>query len=261
MQATSTLYQRIINGEHWFEVSVAIGEPGRLITENSDKILFGGTAILVARSGADGGYNQCMLKNVTVTRQIFSGDTPEIGKCVSAEIDLEMLLPSAEIPRMAQIVPYVRACNATQTSEWIQKGVYYIDTREICDDGSAPATLKIHGYDAMLTSEQDFPATENMTWPAADIDVVQLIADTMGVNVDSRTRELMNKAYAVQHPGTLYTCREVLGYIAAMYCGNFIFTDLNELLFVPLASIPRETQYLIDHVGYALVFGGTRILV
>lgn len=260
MQTTSEVYKRIISGEHWFNVSVAFGEPGRLITEKNETILFGGTAILVARSGADGGYDQSMLKSVKITRQIFSGNSPEIGKCVASEIDVEMLVPSAELPPMAQIVPYVRARNNTEVSEWLQKGVYYIDTRDK-SKGQYPQTLKIHGFDAMLTAEQDYPSTTDITYPAPDVTVVKIIADTMGVAVDDRTWELMTRRYMVQYPGTLYNCREILGYIAAMYCGNWTLTDLNELLLVPINSIPRETQYLIDHVGYALTFGGDRILV
>ena len=47
MQETSVLYNSIISGDHRFEVSLAIGESGRLITKLGEVILFGGTAILV----------------------------------------------------------------------------------------------------------------------------------------------------------------------------------------------------------------------
>lgn len=261
MQTTSSLYKSILSGTHWFETSVAIGEPGRLITEDDDVILFGGMAILVARSGADAGYQQDRLKSVKITRSLFSGSEPEIGACVSAEIDVELLEPKVEIPRMAQVVPYVRATNGTETSEWIQKGVFYIDTREIEDDRQSAPILKIHGYDSMLLAEQDFPSTTNVTWPTTDKIAVQLIADALGVSVDSRTWEIITNGYAVQYPGTDYSCREILGFIAAMYCGNFVFTDTGDLLLVQLNGIPKETNYLMDNTGYAITFGGDRILV
>lgn len=40
--------------------------------------------------------------------------------------------------------------------------------------------LKIHGYDAILFAEQDYPADSKLTWPAKDIDVVREIAQGNG---------------------------------------------------------------------------------
>ena len=55
--------------------------------------------------------------------------------------------------------------------------------------------------------------------------------------------------------------REVLENIAAMYAGSFIMSDTGELLLVTMFGIPKETSYLIDNVGFAITFGGDRILV
>ena len=57
MQTTSDLYRELLSGSHWKETRLAIGETGKLITKLGDTITFGGTSILVGRSGADGGYD------------------------------------------------------------------------------------------------------------------------------------------------------------------------------------------------------------
>lgn len=259
MHETSSLYKQIISSEnHWKETSIAIGEQGRLITEDGDTLTFGGTSILVARSGADAGYQENMLMEVSVNNQIFSNNKPEVGCCIAGEIDVKMLRPAGDIPRMAQIVPYVRVCNESGQSEWIQKGVYFVDTRETNEDAQIE-TLTMHGYDAMLKSEQDYTG-DGLSWPAKDKAVVLNIAGLMGVSVEAETLEKINMGYEIQLPVS-YTCREILSYIAASYAGSFIMNDIGELKLVQFCAIPRETRLLIDNVGYAITFGGDRILV
>ena len=107
MQETSALYRQILATEpHWFETSVVIGESGDLVTEYGDKILFGGTAILVARSGADSGFTENQIFNVRTSIQMFQDD-PTVGGAISQEIELTILKPAGEIPLMGLGVPYV----------------------------------------------------------------------------------------------------------------------------------------------------------
>lgn len=259
MQETSALYKRLFSGPHRVETRVAIGDVGVLIDGRGDSILFGGTRILVARSGADAGYDESILMSVATISQVFSNDKPEVGCCVSGEIDLEMLKPAGEIPRMAQVVPYIRLTDGVEYSEWIQKGVYYVDTRSNNNDDSGVNVLTLHGYDAMMKAEQDYTGSA-LPWPNTDIHVVQDIARMMGVQVEPETLAILSMGYTVQLPVS-YTCREVLGYIAAMYAGCFIMSDLGELKLIQLNGIPKETRYLVDNAGYAITFGGTRIKV
>lgn len=259
MQETSALYQELLASTHWKETRLAIGETGKLITKSGDAVTFGGTSILVGSSGADDGFSESSLISVSTSIRVFSGETPSVGDCVSGEINVEMLRPKGEIPRKARLVPYVRLTDGERHSEWIQKGVYYVDTRETKEDGTGIVLLILNGYDAMMKTEQDYPAS-NLSWPAKDIDVVQEIADFVGVAVDSRTVEIMTRGYAVRYPAE-YTCREVLGYIAAMYAGCFTMSDLGELRLVTLNGIPEETRYLLAGTGQPITFGGVRILV
>ena len=136
----------------------------------------------------------------------------------------------------------------------------FVDTRKKTNQNANVELLTITGFDAMLRTEQEYPYS-TLAWPATDIDVVMEIAAFMDVDVDPRTVEMMTKGYKVQYPGGEYTCRETLGYIAAMYGGCFIMNDVGQLRLVKLNGIPRATNYLIDNNGFAITFGGVRILV
>lgn len=257
MQTTSSLYKEILSGDHWKEYRLVIGERGKLITELNEAILFGGVRILTAASGADSGYAEDIIVFMQTSGGLFPEDTPVVGECIAGEISATILKPKGDIPRMSRVVPYVRVCNSEKQSEWIQKGVYFIDRRSY--SGEDNELMEIHGYDAMLLSEADFPSS-TAAWPRKDIDVVRDIAAEMDVTVDARTVAIMNKGYMVQYPAE-YSQREVLGFLAAMYAGSFIMTDVGELRLVQLNGIPKETSFLTDHAGFVLTFGGDRILV
>lgn len=263
MQETSALYQELLASDHKMETRLAIGETGVLITKQGDAITFGGVSILTGASGADGGYDEKIIceDGMTIERRMFSGDMPTVGDCISAKIVIKMHKPFGVIPEMARIVPYVRLSSrdGKRHSEWIQKGVFYIDTREDKDDGSSIEKILITGYDDMLKAEQDYP-TSVLSWPAKDIDVVREIAAFLGVAIDARTIPIIDRGYTIQYPAG-YSCRDTLGYIAAMYAGCFIMSDLGELRLVTIYGIPKETRYLIDRSGSAITFGGVRILV
>ena len=259
MQKTSDLYKELLASDYQTETRLAIGETGVLITRYGEGITFGGVRILTASTGADGGFTEDQLISIKTDRRVFSDNTPTVGGCISAQIDIEMLKPYGEIPKYARMVPYVRLTDGVRHSEWIQKGVFYIDPRRKKTDGSRIEKIVIRGYDDMLKTEQDYPTSE-LSWPARDIDVVREIAEFIGVSLDIRTETVMKHGYMVQYPSQ-YSCREVLGYIAAMYGGCFIMSDLGELRLVSLTGIPPETRYLIAGAGQAITFGGVRILV
>ena len=259
MQRTSDVYQEILASDHWEETRLSIGETGVLITKKGEDITFGGVSILVGASGADGGYDESILVTMETDSNMFGNQSPTLGACVSTEIDVEMLKPFGEIPPMARMVPYVRLTDGVRYSEWIPKGVFYIDTRDAKEYGPGLETITIHGYDDMLKAEQDYPAS-TLAWPARDIDVVREIAAFIGVSVDPRTIPIINRGYTIQYPAG-YSCRDVLGYIAAMYAGCFVMSDIGELRLITIYGIPKETRYLIDRNGAAITFGGVKILV
>ena len=182
-------------------------------------------------------YGQNQLISVKTTSAALD-DSLAVGKCIAGEIEIEMLNPSAEITRMATIVPQVRVENDTLVSGYLTKGRYWIDTREVTQ--TEPKKLILHGYDAMLKAEQEFPEMSG-TWPKTASAVVVAIASKMGVTQDERNADLMRPSYNIQLP-TYLTCREVLGYIGAMYGGNWIISDDGKLRLIAANNTPYSGE-------------------
>ena len=109
MQNTSALYNELIaQDNHWFEVALAIGESGRLIDEYANVLYFGNTAILVDSGGASTAFREDILMSLSTKHAVFNENYPVVGSAVSGEIDIQMLKPTSNIPRMARLVPFVR---------------------------------------------------------------------------------------------------------------------------------------------------------
>ena len=232
MQPTTALYREILAvPDHWFETQLVIDGVGT--------------------------FGESELFSISTNLEMFQ-DAPTIGKAAAGEIHIKMMLPETEIPDMACLRPQVRVCNDTDQSEWLPQGVYYIDTRERTKNDDGLNVLTIHGYDAMLKTEQMYNG--RITGDSVDIDMVNEIAYQIDVDVDPRTTTLMTAAFTIPFP-VGYTYREILGYIASMYVGCFVMTDAGKLRLVSVLELPKETNYLIDQIGDPITFGGDRILV
>lgn len=200
-------------------------------------------------------YRESNIFSLQTTSSLYAKNTVSIGGCVAKEIDLSVL-PQGDIPRMAEIRVWVRPVASGVATEWLPKGVFYIDTR---DTDRVSGITTIHGYDAMLKSEQPFlTETTEDGWPKPMNEVVAEVAERMGVTVDARTT--VSNTFMAEYPLD-YTMREVLGYIAVAHAGNWIITDAGELRLIGLADIPDETHYLITDEGEPLLFGDTRITI
>lgn len=203
-------------------------------------------------------YYSDSIVSMNAVRSLFQSDSPSVGGCSAAEIDAVLLIPSASIPRMATLNPYirVRSANGLTVSEWIPQGKFFIDTRVLDPE---TGSLTIHGYDAMLKGEQLYLTGNNWSGSTKTVStVVNEIATRMGVSIDSRT-SLTN--YYVTKPADDATMREVLGHIGASQCGNWIITLEGKLLLIRMNDIPAETSLLVDDYGNPIVFGGVRIIV
>ena len=120
--------------------------------------------------------------------------------------------------------------------------------------------MTIHGYDDMLKAEQVWEPAQSLEFPMPMDDAVNVIAGLMGVTLDPRTQ--ISHTYTIDYPANDYTLRDVLKFIAVSNGGNWTITRNNQLLLVPLVgSTPPETHYLIEENGFAITFGGDRILV
>ena len=283
MQNVSASYERLVKSNNkWYETKLVIDGVGE--------------------------FGEDQLMSISTNIALFQGQ-PESGKAVSAEINVSMLMPSAEIPRMACIRPFVRITGTAAkssavtiengvlsspyasysngkitfsaesgatyangvltfpadtteelTSEWIPQGVYFIDTREVTANNNGLDILTLHGFDAMMKAEQPYSSNATVS-DATDTEYVQAIADAIGVEVDSRTWDIM-RGYTMPFP-LGYSMREVLGYIASSYIGSFIITDVGKLRLVSLLGLPEiSTESLLaDEYGNAIIFGEDAILV
>lgn len=261
MQTTSLLYQQILEEpKHWFEVALAIGESGRLVDEHNNVLIFGNTAILVDTGGAETAFRENVIISMETSHSVFNEEYPVVGSAVSGQITIEMLMPTATIPKRARLAPYVRVTDGVRYSEWLPKGIYYIDTREVTHNSSGVDVLTIQGYDAMLFFETNYPSDSQHNYPLLDRTVVQFLADSIQISVDDRTFERMDKGYRIPLP-VGYSSREVLEIIASSYGGNFVMSDEGQLLLIRLCDLPKETNYLATQAGDVLVFGQDKILV
>lgn len=216
-------------------------------------------------------YGQDKIVSATVRAAMLSNDLA-VGNCIAKELHLVLrnYAGMPVIPRMAKIIMEFRLSDGVTSSSWYPKGTFFIDTRE---EGNG--VLSIDAYDPMLKAEQSFTKEGDQGhWPRIDGVVVQTIASAMDVSIDNRTYAIMTRDYDVGYPGIVLedgtlkydkdgamSMRQVLGYIGAMYGGNWIITDENKLRLIALGDIPEDSNLLIDESGNYILIGGYRIIV
>lgn len=282
MQSTSALYKQILaNQNHWFETKlliVGVGEfdETQLFSINTNIEMFQNSPTVGTASSGEIEVKMLNPSDPIPTMATLIPYVRAVGLAPtggSAEIDDGILtaddatisndiLVFAEgtaIINDSDVVEFIATDYEESYSEWIQQGVYFVDTREVIKSESNVDVLVLHGYDAMLKAEQMF-VSGTILGDSVDIDMVNEIARLMGVAVDERTTALMTMGYTIPLP-TGYTLREVLGYIASMYVGGFIITDVGKLRLVSVLEMPEETNYLINEEYDYITFGGYRILV
>lgn len=213
MQTTSSVYQAILQEENYhFEVKLNI-------------------------AGSD--YGQDVIFSMKSDSRLFES-SPTIGGTYSGTLEFSLLGDGADIPRMAVVKPYYRAVGASQTSEWLQKGEYYIDTRSVSQNEGGIVVFNAFCYDAMLKANAPY-ASSTLSWPATPKQVVNEIAGKMGVTITSYASTVLNLSYISIPMPVQYNMREVLGFIAAAYGGNWFINyegqlDFKELYMMGLGS-------------------------
>lgn len=189
------------------------------------------------------------LIDMTSVCDIFSGGAPVVGQCISAKLTTSLYLPIHSIPRRAICIPYARLTNGSRTTSWMKNGEFFIDKRMHSKNG----VFRIEAYDAMRRADKLMYANDGQQeyWPKTDIDVVNIIAsEYLGVTVNQQTVNAISEGYDIQFPGygeSGYTVRQVLGYIGAMYGGNWIIDDDGRLKLLKLSDFPHEADPGIDH--------------
>lgn len=194
-------------------------------------------------------YSMNDLVSCDYTHPLF--DTFGVGNACAAELVVKYYTNSAP-PRMGTVKAYYREKG---TMTWLPIGTFFIDTREHYED-----LYTLVCYDSMMKADAQYQdGSIEDEWPKTPSEVVNIIADAIGVPVDPRTQFRTN--YEVAYPNE-ETGRTILGWIAAAHGGNWTITNDNKLLLVPLFnSMPTETHYLITELGDNITFGGVRILI
>lgn len=194
-------------------------------------------------------YAQDVIENISTPVELYPASGSAVGRCVSRELDMTFWMSEGvSVPRAAEVRMFVRLARVdgagavVEAAEWLPKGIFFIDTRT---PDTFSEQLTVHGYDALYKANkpyrQDGDAGE---WPRLMADVVTEIATRLGVTVDART--VINPSYMMDYPNDL-TMWEVLGYIAAAHCGNFVMTDAGELRLItyqapgePVCDVAQE---------------------
>lgn len=212
-------------------------------------------------------YGAAYIVSMRTHRAVFE-DNPSVGNCISGELEAKLLVGNVAIPRNAKVVPYVKEDDGA----WKKKSEFFIYSRGTDYESGV---LTITAYDAIFKAEAPFvePGQIGM-WPRTDKAVMQEIASRTGTTINSDSLAYMDKGYQVQFPGitvegdsgTEYevdgtTMREIAGYVASMYAGNWIIDDAGQWRLIVLGDVPPITNYLIEEHGDVILIGGVRILV
>ena len=193
-------------------------------------------------------YTDADIQSGNIERPLF--DELGIGNACMAMLKIVFKRKSV-IPRMPKNVP-----TALVNGQWEQLGVFYLDERSIKPTG----IMTVVAYDSMLKADKVWVPDQSLEFPMPMDNAVDIIAELMGITVDPRTN--VSHAYTIDYPANDYTLRDVLKFIAVANGGNWTITRNDQLLLVPLVgSMPPETHYLIEENGFAITFGGDRILV
>ena len=193
-------------------------------------------------------YTPADIQSGNIERPLF--DELSVGNACMAMLKIVFKRKST-IPRMSKIVP-----KAFVDGQWEQLGVFYLDERSVKPTG----IMTVIAYDSMLKADKVWVPDQSLEFPMPMDDAVDIIVQLMGITVDPRTQ--VSHTYTIDYPANDYTLRDVLRYIAVANGGNWTITRNDQLLLIPLVgSAPPETHYLIEEEGFAITFGGDRILV
>ena len=193
-------------------------------------------------------YIDADIRSANIERPLF--DQLSIGNACEATLKI-VFRKKTVIPTTAKMIPY-----ALVNNQWEQLGVFYLDERSIKPTG----IMTVVAYDSMLKADKVWVPDQSLEFPMPMDDAVDIIAELMGITIDPRTN--VSHAYTIDYPANDYTLRDVLKFIAVANGGNWTITRNDQLLLVPLVgSMPPETHYLIEENGFAITFGGDRILV
>ena len=193
-------------------------------------------------------YDESEISSAFVSGRTF--DAPSVGNATARQLDITFLPKKdengavIEIPRMAKIEVYVSLVSERAATESIKKGVFFIDTRST-DTTSGWMTAQC--FDCALLMEQALAQSESESIPYTTTGLMNLIAGKIGAEIDNRSvmPPYMLEDEMDDRRAKYMTMRQVAGYVAGLYGGNWIVTDEGKLYLLPLAKSPAEGETAI----------------
>lgn len=140
------------------------------------------------------------------------------------------------------------AQSITMASEWVPKGVYYIDTREYDKESGV---LRLNGFDAMLKGEQDFMQSGDQgTWPQIDRNIVCDVASRIGLGKDTYTA-VSNPSGNPKNKGWYYKSgsKYYLSFDTSVKSGTTYYTRSNTGLDARTMPLLNK-YYKVGYPGY-----------
>lgn len=222
------------------------GSSPRLLTVSGPQNAAGGSAPLLPR----------MIASGKLTRKLY--DEPSIGNAASGTLTLRTVrgIDESAYPtvfqRMQSLFPAVGIGGVS-----LALGEYLTDTRK---SDKRTGGDEFTAYDRMILAEMDY-IDQLGTYPMPMLDAVAFIAGEIGVELDESVAANIY-AGSIDSPTNVYTCREVLRFIAAASGGNFIVGTNQKLMLIPFGGAASSTELPCKELDYgeAQTVTGVRLL-
>lgn len=167
-------------------------------------------------------FDESSLVSVAIKGALYGAEDLSFGGCISRQLDLSFYPGNVNIPRMAKIQLFLKLQSGNTSSEWLSKGIFYIDTRE----KEASGLMKITAYDAMLKAEQEFTFGSTALTCSQ---IINTVSTAIGVTYDATGTSLTEYSFGI---ATGYSMREMLGFVAVSNGGNFVITEQGKLRLI-----------------------------
>lgn len=166
--------------------------------------------------------------DLEIENSIIAGETYSIGNCIASKLTIEVL-EVEDIPLKAKVIPHLRIKDNTQTSEWLQLGVFFVEEKSKTQN-----RFIYNCYDSIIKLDEKYQS--QLELPTTINAIIDEISATTGV--------IINKSNIVnynifQHINGSY--RDALSEIAAINAGNFIADNQGVLKLLKLSMTNSKT--------------------
>jgi|GEM_PF-3674984 hypothetical protein len=169
-------------------------------------------------------------------------DNYGVGNACFGKLNVTVFGPSpiAAGPRECQLACRLVSADGQTSTAWVPQGTWYVNKAVFDEDSDL---VKLELFDGLALCDMDLfdggKAPSSVTFPLTGAEMVQRICTRTGIGYpDTDTGFASVSCPDVDR----ITCREALGYIAALAGGNFTMRKDGKLAFVPLAHMPSASS-------------------